>query len=124
MLNSAPGEGGQREPQRDGGTSPEPGDSGLTDFLADDPTNTGLSREALIESVRLLIRERDYLRKIRDVQMAEYRGQSEHLILERDALLKDRETWRDRANRAEARLARTLSGRVKRSLLWLLGRGQ
>ena len=117
---STPAEDGRR----DGGPCPESGDPGPTGFLVDDLTDAGRSAEELRETVRALIRERDYLREVRDVQMADYISQVEALTRERDSLLEERETWRDRADRAEARIARTLSGRCKRGLLWLLGRGR
>jgi small-conductance mechanosensitive channel len=120
--HSTPGEGGQPEPQRDGGSSPEPGDSGPSGFLVDHPTGTRASAEELSEAVRSLIRERDYLREVRDVQMADSISRTEELTQERDALLQERDTWRDRAGRAEEKLARSLSGRLKRALLWLLRR--
>ena len=144
MLDSAPDEKSKRELQLDLGATASPpslehsaaehsaaehsaaGDSGLTDFVVRDPASAELSTEELQRTVVSLIRERDYLRKSRDVQqaenaseLAEHRAQADYLSRERDELVEDRDVWRDRANRAEARLARTLSGRVKRWLLRL-----
>jgi len=124
MPDSAPGESGQREPRRNCGAPPESGASGLTEFLAVDPADAGLSREALRQAVRLLIRERDYLRNVRDIQIAEARAQAEDLARDREALREDRDAWRERATKAEDWLPRRLSGWVKRILLGPLRRGR
>ncbi|MHC4377234.1 MAG: hypothetical protein ACYS26_11600 [Planctomycetota bacterium] len=64
---------------------PEPGDaipelapdlppvhSGLTRFLVENPSAAGISRETLVEAVRSLLRERDYLRRARDLALADF----------------------------------------------------
>ena len=59
-------------------SSPEPGPtappvhSGLTRFLVEDPSAAGISRETLVEAVRSLLRERDYLRQVRELALADF----------------------------------------------------
>ena len=51
-----------------------------------------------------------------------HRAQAIVLFQERDALLQDRDAWRERAKSAEEQVARGLSGRVKKSLRHLVRR--
>lgn len=133
MLDLTPDEKSKREHQPDpdesssAAASAASNPSGPTEFVVSDSASTEPSREELREAVASLIRERDYLRKARDVQqvenaseLAKHRAQTDYLSREREELVKDRDAWRDRANGAEERLARTLSGRVKRWLLRLV----
>lgn len=50
--------------------APQP--PGLTRFLVESSLSAGTSREALLDAVHTLLRERDYLRGARDLQCAEY----------------------------------------------------
>lgn len=52
--------------------TPPPVHSGLTRFLVEDPSAAGISRETLIEAVRSLLRERDYLRRVRELALADF----------------------------------------------------
>jgi hypothetical protein len=112
-------------------SAPEPGSSsapdspGLTRFLVENPSSVGVSREALSEAVHALLRERDYLRQVRDLQLAEhesalaghrrhaeeierlrqeerraYQEQADALRRELIALTEDRDAWRARATRS------------------------
>lgn len=132
MLDSEYEEEGAREPAHEAGMSlgsANSEQSGFTDFLINDPNAPEVSREAMSEAIRSLIRERDYLRKIRDVQQAEHesqldahRAQTAELKRERDALLEDREAWRKRATWAEESTARALWGLLKQRVRRLLNR--
>jgi hypothetical protein len=59
-------------PDLDGAREASPGPSGLTRFLAEVPASADVSRETLIEAVHALLRERDYLRRARDLQLADF----------------------------------------------------
>jgi hypothetical protein len=83
------------------GPTPPPVHSGLTRFLVEDPSAAGISREALVEAVRALLRERDYLRRVRELALADFeleqklqREHTEELLADRDALLADRDALR------------------------------
>ena len=84
------------------------------------------------EQAEALLEERDASSAHAAAVSAELAAYLEHrdaLSGERDAdrdradeLVRDRDAWRERASEAEARLARSLSGRVKRTLRNLVGR--
>ncbi len=83
MHDSAPDPEGRRDGKPELGPAPSPAPSGLTRFLVENPTSAEVSREALVEGVRALLRERDYLRRARDLQHAdielERAAQREHV---------------------------------------------
>ena len=84
MHDTAPDpEGGREGEQEDGraaNSEPDPSSppppSGFTRFLVEGPSAAGISRETLIEAVRSLHREREYLRRARDLQLADFQVES------------------------------------------------
>lgn len=70
------------DPKPELAQDPPPVHSGLTRFLVENPSAAGISRETLVEAVRSLLRERDYLRRARDLALADFqleqKLQSEH----------------------------------------------
>ncbi|GJM23322.1 MAG: hypothetical protein DHS20C15_32370 [Planctomycetota bacterium] len=76
MADSAPSHEGWGEETPEAGPSPSAPRSGLTRFLVDGPSSAGISRETLIEAVHALLRERDYLRRARDLQLADFQVES------------------------------------------------
>lgn len=85
--------------------------SGLTPFVERDATRSGASREELRERIRALIRERNYLREVRDVQLAEHtarlaemREHADEIQRELDAVKMDRETKSERIETLEAQV--------------------
>lgn len=82
--------------------------SGLTPFLAGAPDDPQASIESLRADVRALIRERDYLRELRDAQLAELteridteRERAEDLQQQLNELRTDRQQWKDLADHWE-----------------------
>ncbi len=85
--------------------------SGLTPFLVD-PADPHATVEALRGAVRALIRERDYLREVRDVQLAEHEvdlSQQQERVDELRSVLEamraDRDDWKKRAESLHEGLA-------------------
>ena len=69
------GRGEEEEPEPDKSPAPQP--SGLTDFLVENPSSAGITREALVEAVQALHREREYLRRARNIQLADFEASME-----------------------------------------------
>jgi hypothetical protein len=111
------------------GPTPPPVHSGLTRFLVEDPSAAGISREALVEAVRALLRERDYLRRVRELALADFeleqklqREHKEELLADRDALLADRDALRADRDAWQRRATRSLPNRVMCTLRGLMKR--
>ena len=69
MQDATPESASPRDPRSDPSSSSA---EGLVRFLVESPSLAGLTREALSEAVHSLLRERDYLRRARDLQNAEH----------------------------------------------------
>lgn len=125
------------DPEHRRETRPEPGPlpelHGLTPFVVDDAgaeAAESASRDELSEAVYLLTRERDYLRRIRDVQIAEHESLlAEHqeqiealsdelaaVRIDATALAKDRDRWRERAAETDRPVLAVVLARLMRKL--------
>lgn len=138
---------GRGDPESLAGQTPPPPPSGLTRFLVESPSSAGISREQLVEAVRALIRERDYLREIRDALVSDYEAEllahREHatelersqarqaleqqrtldaLRAEIDALLADRVALLQDRDKWRSRAKHQVGRRLLRRLRALLGR--
>lgn len=117
MADSAPKHEGRREPisQPDPTSAPTP--TGLTRFLVDAPESAGISRETLIEAVRSLIRERDHLRRTRDILVADFQQETrtlnEHADELEERLLAESEAAREQAEELQREVA-GLRGEVQK----------
>ncbi len=117
MHDSAPGQDDGRTANPDAAPSGPPPSSGVTRFLVDGPESAGISREALVEAVRALIRERDYLRSARDIQLADFEeevaGLTEHAAELEESLARETEASRSQADELKRELAALRAERDK-----------
>ena len=76
--------------------------SGFTRFLVDGASSASISRETLVEAVRSLLRERDYLRTSRDMALADFKleaiTQKEHAEELEKLLQRETEASRQQAD--------------------------
>lgn len=110
MPDSAPErEGGREAGPEVGASAPPPPPSGLTCFVVDGSSSAGISRETLMEAVRALLRERDYLRRARDLQLADFqleaKTQREHVEELEAHLQQESRASREQAEELERELA-------------------
>ena len=117
MADSAPEQGGERAAKPDPAPATPPPPSGFTRFLVDGPEAAGISRETLIEAVRALIRERDYLRSARDIQLADFEeevsGLKEHAAELEERLERETTASQDQADALKRELSAVRAERDK-----------